>query len=292
MPNPLTLLFDLIRASWWVPPLFVLLAVVRLPVVKGWIGEMVLHAALHLMLPRAHYHLRRNVTLPTDDGSTQIDHVVVSRYGVFVIETKNYRGWIFGKPLDKMWTQKFPRRSTAFQNPLRQNFKHVRTLATLAAIEENALFSLIVFVGPSTFKTPMPANVTRLMGCVDYIRARATALLDDADVARILGCIDNGRMEPSWRTHATHVENVRALRARRGERSKSAATSTKAPASPEPLRNTPHAPDQAAHAACPRCGGVLDEYVYKTGAKTGQAFHGCTRFPACEYRTDLPTQAL
>ena len=67
--------------------------------------------------------------------TTQIDHVVVSRHGVFVIETKNYGGWIFGKPGAKNWTQKFPRRSTTFQNPLRQNDKHVRTLVELTGAD-------------------------------------------------------------------------------------------------------------------------------------------------------------
>lgn len=267
MVDPLSLLSSLVLPYWWAIPLIALARLARLPAVKGWIGEAMLHVALRLRLPREHYHLRRNLTLPTSDGSTQIDHVVVSRYGVFVIETKNYGGWIFGKPLDKTWTQKFPRHSSAFQNPLHQNHKHVRTLAELAAIDDAALFSLVVFVGSSTFKTPMPPNVTHLRGCLAYIRARQATLLDDAEVARILGHIDDGRLEPSWRTHAAHIEHVRALRARR-----------------EP--QTEAKPQQP---GCPHCGGALGDYVYKTGTKTGQAFRGCTRFPACKYRVELQT---
>jgi len=74
-------------------------------------------------------------------------------------------------------------------------------------------------------------------------------------------------LEPSWHTHAAHVEHVRALRAGR-ERAEAA------------LRQP----------ACPHCGGTLDEYVYKTGVHIGQAFQGCTRFPACRYRVDLPAR--
>ncbi|MBW8896553.1 MAG: NERD domain-containing protein [Massilia sp.] len=265
--DPLSLLAGPVLAYWWAILLIALSTLARLTVVKGCIGEAMRHVALRLRLPREHYHLRRNLTLPTSDGSTQVDHVVVSRYGVFVIETKNYGGWIFGKPLDKTWTQKFPHRSSAFQNPLHQNHKHVRTLAELAAIDDAALFSLVVFVGPSTFKTPMPPNVTRLRGCLAYVRARQAPLFDDAEVTRILGRIDDGRLEPSWRTHAAHVEHVRALRAGR-ERAEAA------------LRQP----------ACPHCGGTLDEYVYKTGVHIGQAFQGCTRFPACRYRVDLPAR--
>ena len=43
------------------------------------------------------YHLMNHVTLQLKDGTTQVDHILVSRFGVFVIETKNYRGWIFAK---------------------------------------------------------------------------------------------------------------------------------------------------------------------------------------------------
>jgi hypothetical protein len=279
--DPFSLLPRLLLACWWVLPLVALSTLARLPVVKGWIGETMLHIALRLQLPREHYHLRRNLTLPTPDGSTQIDHVVVSRYGVFVIETKNYGGWIFGKPLDRMWTQKFPRRSSAFQNPLRQNHKHVRTLAELAEIDAGALFSLIVFVGASTFKTTMPPNVTRLRGCLAYIRAREATLLNEAEVARILARIDGGRLDPSWRTHAAHVAHVRALRAGRERAMDAAAT----PPPPSSLREpqTETAPRQP---GCPHCGAALGDYVYKTGARTGQAFQSCTRFPACTYRVD------
>jgi len=52
-----------------------------------------------------HFH---GLYLPRPDGkgTTQIDHIVVSRYGIFVIETKNYRGWIFGSEKQRDWTTK------------------------------------------------------------------------------------------------------------------------------------------------------------------------------------------
>ena len=52
-------------------------------------------------LPKEDYHLIKNITLPTGDGTTQIDHILVSRFGVFVIETKNMKGWIFGSAHQK-----------------------------------------------------------------------------------------------------------------------------------------------------------------------------------------------
>ena len=61
---------------------------------KGAVGETVVATELGL-LPRDKYRVLNDVTLPTPNGSSQIDHVVVSIYGIFVIETKNYKGWIY-----------------------------------------------------------------------------------------------------------------------------------------------------------------------------------------------------
>jgi restriction system protein len=83
------------------------------------------------------------VTLPTEDGTTQIDHVIVSRYGVFVIETKNLKGWIFGSPQQKTWTQKIYRHTTKFQNPLHQDYKHTQTLQAALELDPEKIFPVI-----------------------------------------------------------------------------------------------------------------------------------------------------
>jgi hypothetical protein len=69
-------------------PLFILLAFLKSPFMKGVFGELLVNLAAAFFLDQHIYTLFKNVTLPTDDGTTQIDHVIVSRYGVFVIETK------------------------------------------------------------------------------------------------------------------------------------------------------------------------------------------------------------
>ena len=60
------------------------------------IGEVLVRKVLTNNLARGSWHLLNNVTLQLENGTTQIDHVLVSRFGVFVIETKHYKGWIFG----------------------------------------------------------------------------------------------------------------------------------------------------------------------------------------------------
>ncbi len=96
-----TILMQLLKAlsaSWFVLLVLIIGIVwlIRSSWFKGLIGEFKVNLALKLGLSGEKYLLLKNVTLPTEDGSTQIDHIVVSQFGVFVIETKNYTGWIFG----------------------------------------------------------------------------------------------------------------------------------------------------------------------------------------------------
>ena len=69
------------------------------PELKGMFGESLVNLATTIALDDRIYKQLNNVTLPLKNGgSTQIDHVIVSIYGIFVIETKNYQGMIFGSP--------------------------------------------------------------------------------------------------------------------------------------------------------------------------------------------------
>jgi hypothetical protein len=76
-------------------------------VIKGWLGEKMTTFGMWLKLDREVYRRVHNVILPARIGTTQIDHVVVSIYGLFVIETKNMDGWIFGSAEQQTWTQEF-----------------------------------------------------------------------------------------------------------------------------------------------------------------------------------------
>jgi len=85
--------------------------------------------------------------------------LVLSVYGIFVVEIKNYSGWIFGNEKSKYWTQVLYTKRSQFQNPLRQNYKHVKAIAQYLDIETDKIFSVVYFVGDAEFKTDMPTNV-------------------------------------------------------------------------------------------------------------------------------------
>lgn len=76
-------------------PIIILVAIICLIPTRGQAGEVNVAARLKA-LPKSDYTVFNNLLIQRGEYSSQIDHVVVSKYGVFVIETKNFKGWIYG----------------------------------------------------------------------------------------------------------------------------------------------------------------------------------------------------
>ena len=167
-------------------PILIIISVLRSSWFKGVAGEFIVNRLAKLFLSKDKYHLLKNVTLPTEDGTTQIDHIIVSKFGVFVVETKNMKGWIFGSADQQSWTQKIYKHTNKFQNPLRQNYKHVVTLKSALGLDDTQIHSVIVFVGDSTFKTALPENVTYGFGYIRFIKSKTIRVIPDGDIQSIV----------------------------------------------------------------------------------------------------------
>lgn len=102
----------------------------------------------------------RNVIVPDERGTTEIDVILVGNTGVFVVEQKEYNAWIYGSDDDDKWTARYVDGSThQLQNPLRQNYRHVMALVAQLGLSRDKFHSLVVFSGDCELKTPMPSNV-------------------------------------------------------------------------------------------------------------------------------------
>ncbi len=176
---------------------------------EGEEGELIVNLEAESLLDKNKYHLLKNVTLRTGDGTTQIDHIIISIYGVFVVETKNMTGWIFGNPKQRTWTQIIYEDRYKFQNPLHQNYKHVKTLKSLLRLDSLQLHSVVVFVGDSEFKTEMPENVIYIEDFIKYIESKQQPVLVGSEVKEIIEKIETERLEPSLETHREHVKNLK-----------------------------------------------------------------------------------
>ncbi|KUM53297.1 nuclease-related domain-containing protein [Rheinheimera sp. EpRS3] len=140
--------------------------------IKGALGELALHRVLVSELPASYQHYR-NLVIPAEkDDFTEVDHLVLSPFGIFVIEVKNYRGWIFGGEKQPQWTVQRFRSKYQFMNPLHQNYKHteaVKQLLGLSSKDSGSVHPIVAFSLRAEFKFQIPANVmyTELVG--DYI---------------------------------------------------------------------------------------------------------------------------
>ncbi|APP04853.1 nuclease-related domain-containing protein [Vibrio harveyi] len=242
---------NVLAQVWYLVPLLLIVSVFKSRWLKGVFGEFLVNRLLS-KLPESDYTLIKDVTLPTSDGTTQVDHIVVSKYGIFVVETKNMKGWIFGSARQKQWTQKIYRHSSKFQNPLHQNYKHIKALETLLGCSEEHFHSVIVFIGDSTFKTEMPPNVTYARGSIRYIQQFNEVVFSDKDYARLAESINQIKLKRGVITdlkHRKHVKDVLASKVSSNE--------------------------------CPRCGSEMVLRETKRGENIGKQFWGCSTFPKC-----------
>ena len=178
-------------------------------------GEELVTSTLRRLFKAPDYHLINHVTLKHRGGTTQIDHILVSRFGVFVIETKNYSGWIFGDANHDSWTQVTFNDKYRFQNPIRQNFGHVQAVqALLDFLPATAIQSVVVFLGDAEFKTDMPTGVFTLAMLVKHLRSCKQEVVSPNRVQFCVGRLETARLAI---TGQTDLEHVSALRRKYGQ---------------------------------------------------------------------------
>lgn len=219
---------------------------------KGRLGERRVQG-IHDWNLGADYHDFDDVLLKLPNGeSTQIDHIVISIYGVFVVETKNKSGWIFAQERERQWTQTFPNgKKYRFQNPLHQNYKHCQAIADLLAIPREKIHSAVVFIGDAEFKTDIPNQV--YCGKSAYAalyEQKKEILFEEKEIPSLIARLQHARLENNADNLQQHIEQ---------------------------LHRTPR---------CPKCGAKMLERTAKKGEFAGQHFYGCSRFP--HYRHTQP----
>lgn len=181
----------------------------------GAMAERSLHKLLLKQLPISYQHYR-NLVLQTAQGDlTEVDHLIVSPFGIFVLEVKNYQGWIFGNEKQPEWTVQHFRRKHRFMNPLRQNYKHtqaVKHVLGLTADDASKVHSLVVFSPRAAFKTPMPTNVLHIAQAGDYINQYYQLCFSDEQLRQFSSRL-NIAATSSKALGKLHLEQVKARKA-------------------------------------------------------------------------------
>lgn len=234
--------------------LFVVLLKIFGPQIKGSVGEYRVVRQLN-KLPKENYRILNDVMLQTEKGTSQIDHIVISPYGIFVIETKNYRGWIHGNEYSDYWTQSIYQKKIRFRNPIKQNWGHIVVLKEL--LKEYAdvpFYSIIVFAGSAELKN---------------VDTKTDVIYD----GMIYNTIMNYRGFPSLQLEDIEkiVEQLTALSINDRQARKQHVQDIRSEVMERQLKED--------SLICPKCGGIL---VSRSG-QYGE-FYGCSNYPKCRYK--------
>ena len=204
----------------------------------------------------------------TDKGSTQIDHIVVSKYGVFAIETKNYSGEIYGDDNREKWTQIIVTEVTyrrkwwktytyvtknQFYNPVKQSVGHAyRIKSILKDYRHLPVIPIVVFVGDAIFKdVETKHEVIYAEQLLSVIESYKTKYLSDEDCQNVIRILEDNNVRETI-DDKTHIDNLKSIKKQKQ--------------------------DAINSGVCPKCGGRL---VLRNG-KYG-SFYGCSNYPKCKF---------
>lgn len=165
--------------------------------IKGNIGEQLIKIKILENLQPAQYRAFHNLILPINQHTTQIDHVIVSPFGIFVVEAKYFAGWIYGTATAKQWTHTLNRHSKyRFTNPLHQNYLHIKALMNVLALHDENLFcSIVVFTHRECqIKTDLPKHVCLLNDFIPFIQQHTKIILSNHQIETIAQILS----QPDW----------------------------------------------------------------------------------------------
>lgn len=218
----------------------------------------------------------RNVYLPKDNGETsEVDVIFITQKGMFVFESKNYSGWIFGDEKSQKWTVMLPnKQKNQFYNPILQNKTHVKWMRKYVG-EDVPLFSIIVFSERCELKKIIVESPDIKVIKRDRTYAAVRDIWEDSpDVLteeKINELYDNlsKLTNVDEAVKATHIKNI-------NKKYKNEEKKQEASEQAEQQEKT-----------CPRCGSALVLRTAKKGENAGNQFYGCSNFPKCRYTQNI-----
>ena len=221
---------------------------------KGDIGEIAV-ASMLKELDRKKYIKLHDIKLinPSQKTkTTQIDHLVVSTYGIFCIETKAYKGKIYGGEFSKEWTQYLSNSQHKFMNPLFQNYGHIKAVESIIKNDYPNLpyFSIIAFSAEANLSSidVKKAKVCKISQLSDVIKSLSTnEIISEEELIKLVKLIEANK---SYQMDILHSREINKVKKENQEK----------------IRQN----------ICPKCGSELVERQGKYGK-----FTGCSNFPKC-----------
>ena len=218
---------------------------------RGQRGELFV-ATILKRLPKDEYHVLNDLMIENNGyGTTQIDHIVLSIYGIFVIETKNYSGSIYGGERSEEWTKNVYGNKYSFRNPIRQNYGHIKALSNKLGVDEKYFIPIVVFTNRARLIGDFESPVIYAGELLKEIKFHNTIKFTKEQIIRMYDLL-NSIPKYDRDTKKKHVKDIK-----------------------EKVKNKQ---DLIKKGICPKCGGKLIGREGKYGT-----FYGCSNYPKCKY---------
>ena len=220
--------------------------------IRGFMGEFWVKQELK-KLPKDKYIILNDIMIKSSKGTHQIDHIIISKYGIFVVEMKNYYGLITGEEHQNKWTQHLGKNKYYFNNPIHQNYGHIKALEELLNLREDKFISIICISNQAKLKVKAK-NVTQLDFISDLIKSYNNEIIIE-DLSKIKNKIEQNNITDK-EIRKSHIKNIKNTVKENNDKEK--------------------------NMICPKCGAKLVERNGKYGN-----FIGCSNFPNCKYTKDI-----
>lgn len=218
---------------------------------KGTLGEKRVSHILNT-LPEDKYKVINNLLITNNGHTTQIDHIVISIYGIFVIETKTYKGLIYGGEKSDYWTQNIYGYKYKLRNPIHQNYGHIMAIKNILSEYPGIPYiSIIAFSQRARLSISSNTHVIYWNQILPVIHQFENRVMSEQQVELLTALLLASNID-SKENRKEHVKSVKSNIQKRKETINSG--------------------------ICPRCGGHLVRRQGKYGA-----FYGCSNYPKCKY---------
>ncbi|MGN0771741.1 MAG: NERD domain-containing protein [Christensenellales bacterium] len=219
---------------------------------KGKEGEKIIANILGKNIPDKQYVINNFIFKDISGKSRQIDHIYINQYGIWVIETKNYSGTIYGTEDKREWTQVYDygQKNFKFYNPVKQNFTHIYCLSKLLGVK-NIFHNVVVFIGNADLSKITSKYVYNKFDIVNIKTQQSNIHLTNEQMKVYYNNLIQIKSNSNL-SEREHIKNIKKMQ------------------------------DRLAVGICPRCGGKL---VVRKG-KYGE-FYGCSNYPKCKFTKEI-----
>lgn len=210
-------------------------------------AELSLSNILNNYLPKNFYTVYDDLLIETNGKTHQIDHLVISQFGVFVIENKAYSGVITGDKYDKVWVRHYNKnKKMYYENPIRQNYGHVKCIQELLHLNNKQVFNIACLMGNGTTNIKHDGELTRYDTIIERIMSYEDVVINNTQEL----------CEIVQRANITDVQKRN-----------------------EHIKRLLYTKENMNYNMCPKCGGKL---VLRRG-NNNKNFIGCSNYPRCRY---------